>query len=540
MATPSPAPSPASSPTPSSTLSPTSSSTLSPPADRPSRPAPRPGDRRDAARGRQHGVWLWPTLVALALSVYEIGRPLLWQDELNTWDMAARSTGQLLDTVQRVDAVLGGYYLLLHGWMAVFGDSATALRMPSALAMAGTAGCTALIGRRLFGARAGLAAGLLFALTPVVTRYAHEARPYALVVLAVTVSTLLLLRALEQPESRWRWATYGLCVAAVGLLHMVALTVLAGHLVAVARRAREERPIALRFGLSALAGTAAVAPVALLGRAQAGRQISWIPGPDLWSLVTFLPQLYASALVAGAVTILAVLAWGERRARPGGGGPAAGGSAARGPVLVVCALAVLPPMLLWAVSHGDVSYFYFRYLLFTLPAWAVLAGAGLCGPRSRGVVAAVLVALAVLTLPDQQAVRRPYAHFWHGIDYEGAARTIEKYHRPGDAVVFDRGDDYWRMLDVGVRFYLRDELRPRDVFLGTAAADRADLWSTECPDPAACLKAEKRIWLVVTGDAADPLDALPADQARALRARYTATGAERLTGVTVALLVRTT
>ncbi|MFG2643586.1 glycosyltransferase family 39 protein [Streptomyces sp. NPDC048370] len=519
---------------------------------------PRPGGQRDdRGRRRDIALWLWPTLVTLALAVYEIGRPLLWEDELNTWDMASRSTGHLLDAVQRVDAVLGSYYLFLHGWMAVFGDSATALRMPSALAMAATAGCTALIGQRLFGRRAGLAAGLLFALAPVVTRYAHEARPYALVVLAATVATLLLLRALERPESRWRWIPYGLCVAAVGLLHLIALTVLAGHLVAVARRARAERwavpssispsAIALRFGLAAVAGTAVAAPVALLGRAQAGRQISWIPGPDLWSLVSFLPQLYASALVAGAVTTLAVLAWGERRPTTRGGttgGPETGGSAAGsaatrgGPVVVVAALAVLPPLLLWAVSHGDVSYFFYRYLLFTLPAWTVLAGAGLCAPRSRGVVAAVLVALAVLTLPDQQAVRRPYAHFWQGIDYEGAARTIEKYHRPGDAVAFDRGDDYWRMLDVGVRFYLRDELRPRDVFLGTSAADRADLWSTECPDPAACVKNEPRIWLVVAGDAADPLDALPVDQARALRARYTATGTERLTGVTVALLVR--
>ncbi|WP_308354905.1 glycosyltransferase family 39 protein [Streptomyces sp. Je 1-79] len=509
----------------------------------------RPGAQR-AGRGRQLGVWLWPTLLTFALTVYEIGRPLLWEDELNSWDMARRSTGQLLDAVQRVDAVLGTYYVFLHGWMTVFGDSATSLRMPSALAMAGTAGCTALIGQRLFGRRAGLTAGLLFALTPVVTRYAHEARPYALVVLAATLSTLLLLRALDRPGSRRRWAAYALCVAAVGLLHLIALTVLAGHLVLVARRARAERTIALRFGLAALAGTAAAGPVVLLGRAHAGRQISWIPGPDLWSLVTFLPQLYASALVAGAVTALAVLGWGslrEERGQAAGGpavqgpgvqGPAAGDSATRGALVAVSALAVLPPLLLWAVSHGDVSYFYFRYLLFTLPAWTVLAGAGLRGTRSRGVIAAVLVALAVLTLPEQQAVRRPFAHFWQGIDYEGAARTIEKYHRPGDAVAYDRGDDYWRMLDVGVRFYLRDELRPRDVFLSTAAADRADLWSTECPDPTACLKDERRIWLVVAGDAADPLDALPAAQARALRARYTATGTERLTGVTVALLVR--
>ncbi|MFB9552731.1 hypothetical protein [Streptomyces roseoviridis] len=50
--------------------------------------------------------------------------------------------------------------------------------------------------------------------------------------------------------------------------------------------------------------------------------------------------------------------------------------------------------------------------------------------------------------------------------------------------------------------------------------------------------AEPRLWLVVPAGAADPLGALPAARAGVLRARYTATGTERLTGVTVALLVR--
>ncbi|WP_405997239.1 glycosyltransferase family 39 protein [Streptomyces sp. NBC_00829] len=474
------------------------------------------------ARGILRSVWIWPTLITFVLTVYQIGIPQLWEDELNSWDMAARGTGELLSAVRNVDAVLGAYYLFLHGWMAVVGESATAVRLPSALAMAGATACTALIGRRLFGRRAGLTAGLLFTLVPVVTRYGHEARPYALVVLAVALSTLLLLRALDRPGNRWRWAGYTLSLAAVGLLHLVALTALAGHLVVVALHARSERRTAVRFGLAALIGVAASAPVALLGRAQAGRQIAWIPEPDLSSLLTFWPQLYASALAAGAVTTLAVLAWGERRDA----------------VLSATALAVLPPLVLWVVSHGDVSYFYYRYLLFTLPAWVVLAGAGLTAARSRALVAAALVVVALLTLPEHQAMRKPYAHFWHGVDYEGAARTIQKYHRPGDAVVYDRGPDYWRMLDVGVRFYLPDGLRMRDVFLAESAADRNDLWSTECPDPAACVKDERRIWLVVGGNDADPFEALPGPQARALRARYTASGTERLTGVTVALLRR--
>ncbi|MFD9033494.1 glycosyltransferase family 39 protein [Streptomyces sp. NPDC059567] len=509
-------------------------------------PAPAATRRPAAPRaegGMRHGVWLWPALLTLALTLYEIDHPLLWEDELNTWDMVTRSTGRLLDTVGNVDAVLTVYYLLLHGWTVVFGDSATALRMPSALAMTGAAACTALIGQQLFGRRAGLAAGLLFALTPVVVRYAHEARPYALVVLAVALATLALLRALDRPERMGRWAAYAGCVAAVGLLHLVALTALAGQLVVVAAWARVDRALAVRAGLAALAGVAAAAPVAVLGSGQASRQIAWIPRPNLESLAAFLPQLYASGTFAGAATVLAVSAWADRRrvGRAGTSPPTSAVSwrpASRGPVLAVTAMAVLPVLALWTVSHGDISYFFYRYLLFTLPAWAVLAGAALAALRSRAVLAVALVAVAVLSLPEQRSVRETYAHFWHGVDYKGAAETIAKYHRPGDAVVYDRGEDYWRLLDLGVRHYLPDELRPRDVFLARSAADRADLWSSECPDPAACLGSETRIWLVVPDGAADPLDALPAPQARALRKHYTATGTERLTGVTVALLVR--
>jgi mannosyltransferase len=479
-----------------------------------------PEARRDV-RGMLRSVWLWPALATLALTVYQIGRPQMWEDELNSWDVASRSTEQLLAAVRQVDAVLGTYYLFLHGWMAVFGDSAPAVRMPSALAMAGTAACVALIGQRLFGRRAGLIGGLVFALIPVVTRYAHEARPYALVVLAVALATLLLLRALDRPASWWRWTGYALCVGAIGLLHLVALTALAGHLVAVLLRIRSERRVAWRFCLAALTGVACAAPVVLLGKEQATRQISWIPKPDMWSLITFWPQLYASALITGAVTTLAVMAWGGRRDA----------------VLFVTALAVVPPLALWAVSHGEVSYFFYRYLLFTLPAWAVLAGAGLSAVRSRAAVAAALVVLALLTLPEQQGVRKPYGHFWEGLDYAGAARTIQKSHQPGDAVVYDRGDDYWRMLDVGVRFYLPRDLQLRDVFRSASAAERSDLWSAECPDAAACVRDERRIWLVQAGNG-PALWGLPKDQAQALRARYTATRTERLTGLTVTLLRR--
>src|SRR5439155_265575 len=77
-----------------------------------------------------------------------------------------------------IDAVITPYYLLMHAWIAAAGTSATALRLPSVLAMAVAAVVTSVIGRRLAStaqlpapAATGVLAGLLFAAAPQVAGY---------------------------------------------------------------------------------------------------------------------------------------------------------------------------------------------------------------------------------------------------------------------------------------------------------------------------------------------------------------------------------
>ncbi|WP_231933609.1 glycosyltransferase family 39 protein [Micromonospora coxensis] len=183
-------------------------------------------------------MWLVPTLATLAAGLVGIGHAQPWRDELASWSAATRSLPDLFRLTGTVDAATGPYYLLLHGWVRLAGDSPAALRLPSALAMAAAAGLTAVLGRRLFGARAGLLAGLLLAVLPGTSRYAQEARPYALATLFAVLATLLLVRALDRP-GRARWAGYAAAVAALGLTHLLALTLLAAHAVVVlaARRA---------------------------------------------------------------------------------------------------------------------------------------------------------------------------------------------------------------------------------------------------------------------------------------------------------------
>ncbi|TLQ44058.1 glycosyltransferase family 39 protein [Streptomyces marianii] len=466
---------------------------------------------------------MWPSLATLALAMHSIGFPQLGTDELVTRNVGRRSLDQLLGLLHHVDAVHSTYYLLMHGWMAVFGDSHTALRMPSALAMSAAAAFVALIGNRLFSRRAGLCGGLLFALIPVVSRFGQEARSYALVVMVATLATYLLIRAMDRPRSWGRWAAYAVCVAFTGLLHLVALSGLTAHLIVVARRARREGSrVFWSFCAAALAGTACVAPLFVLGGSQAQRQLFWVAEPDVWGLVEIWPQLFASALCAGVVIALAAMAWKER-----------------GEGLLLCAsMAVLPPLVLWMASHGETSYFRYQYAMFTVSAWAVLAGAGIAAAtRSWLPVTVGLGVLALLVLPDQRRMREAYQHdVPHSADYAGAARTIEKHHRPGDAMILVKGGPW--MLDEGVRYYLPRDLKLREVFVEKTAAENHELYPKSCARPSACLRGEKRIWVVVAGRPEDPLASVPVIQAVPLRMHYAIEDSVYLSGLTVTLLER--
>ena len=148
--------------------------------------------------------WCWPALATVALGFYQIDRPVLWRDELASWSFASRPVSGLIATAHNTGAAQLAYYLLLHFWLAAFGDSTEAMRALSVLAMAAAAACVTLVGRRLAGARAGLLSGLVFALVPSISRFAQEVRFYSFEVLVAMLATLLLLRAMDQPSVR-RW-----------------------------------------------------------------------------------------------------------------------------------------------------------------------------------------------------------------------------------------------------------------------------------------------------------------------------------------------
>ncbi|MFG2048184.1 glycosyltransferase family 39 protein [Micromonospora sp. NPDC048935] len=487
---------------------------------------------------RRVPVWLAPALLTLAVTLTGLGSAQLWRDELATWSAASRSPEDLARLADTIDAATGPYYLLMHGWTTIVGDSTIALRVPAVLAMTVAAGLLAVLGARLVDRRTGLFAGLLFAVLPGTSRYGQEARPYALATMLAVLATLLLVAALRRPG--WaRWAGYAAAVAALGLVHLIALTLLAAHglvvLLAwwrgpapagVASRdqdgaARDQDGAARdrrvwRWVVSVVPVALLVAPLLLKARAQRSRQLNWVHLVRLDDL-TALPGGVAQSSVVGGLLV----------------GVAALGAARLGRRALLPVSAVLLPVLLLFAAGEVVPLWVPRYLVFVVPFACLLAGAALAAVAVPAGLAVVVLA-GLLGLPDQAALRR--THEWPRsapVDYAGAARVIADGQRPGDAVVYSPRQS-WLFLDLGIEYHLGDP--PRDVLVTEDEVRRGDLWAAECPQPAQCLAGTTRVWLVVSGRHAEPLSAVTGPKGDALRADFTVAQVWPRPGLTVALL----
>jgi mannosyltransferase len=499
-------------------------------------PPAAPSPVEDQAPVRRITVWTRSALFAVpatatfALGWKGIGQRQMWNDEYATQRAATLSWGELSHLLDHLDRVLTLYYVLMHFWVSLAGDSPTALRLPSVIAMAAAAGFTALVGQRLLDGYAGLIGGLIFALLPVTTRYAQEARPYAFAVAAAALSTLLLLRALDRPV--WRlWLSYALCVGLTAGFHLIAVLVVAPHAVLTwFCYQKRDRDVRLWKSIGALALVLAIAmPLAYAGSGQAAA-IEWIKA-DQAAIIQLPEQLFGSYPTAAALAVmgfLAVLVLPFARRRR-----------------VAAALlvwAILPPVFTY-VTFPVLHAFLYRYLLFTLPAWALLAAGGIYGIDrllSRHSWAQVLIAMAalptliMLTLPGQLMVRERLVP--NEPDYPAAVKTIRAGLKPGDGIAFAGAVRPPRM---GMAYEMRGEAaRPVDVFLTQTAAQVGGYGARECPRAQACVGNRPRIWLVSTSYSSDPWSEMPAERADTLSRLFKVAESHHFQRLHVYLLVR--
>lgn len=202
----------------------------------------------------------WPAFAAAGVVVVGVLTRFftfshLWLDEAQTVAIAALPLSDMAEAL-RHDGAPPLFYVMLHGWMKVFGTGELSVRFMPGLFSVAALPLIWLAGRRLGGTRVAWAAVLLMASSPFAVRYATEARMYSLVVLLVLVGYLAVWALLERPSSTRAAVTLGLVTGALLLTHYWSLYlvfVVAVTLFVVARQAEGSTRAGARRGLVAMA-----------------------------------------------------------------------------------------------------------------------------------------------------------------------------------------------------------------------------------------------------------------------------------------------
>lgn len=433
-----------------------------------------------------HGGRLLDPLVAALLAAVVGGagasRPSLWFDESATISASAsRSLPDLWRLVGHIDAVHGLYYLLMHGWFALFPPTEFWSRVPSCLAI-GVAAAGVVVFTKLFSSRTiAVCAGVVFAILPRVTWAGVEGRSYALTAVAAIWLTILLVTAVRR-NKWWLWLLYAVALMLSILLNIYLVLLVPTYAVVTPLLGRR-KSVVLWWAATSTVAVAALTPFMVFAHGQRF-QVAWISRLSWHSVIDVLQhQFFDNSVPFGilaAIILVAALAlrltgrWeldsDTRR------------------LLIVCAAWIAVPTAVSLIYSAITDPFYYpRYLFFTTPAMAmVLAVCIVAVARQPRWIAAVLVLLAVAGFPNYLlSQRQRYAK--EGWDYSDVADVISAHAAPGDCLVVDNTVGW---LPGPVRALLA--ARPAafeplvDVGRGPRAAQRGTLWD-----------GHVAVWLVV-------------------------------------------
>ncbi len=405
----------------------------------PARPPGRAGqDRVTGQPGYQAGpIWArWlPPAVAFLVSLWGITAPSFWRDEAATIAAIKRPLGDLIRMLASVDAVHGAYYLMMWPIAHVLGTGALVLRLPSAVAVAVGAAAVAATGRRLISPWAGLSAGLIFAVLPVVSRYGQEVRSYAMVMAVAAISSYLLVRILgAEPARERRWIIwYGVSVAVLGILNIFGLLLVPAHAITIALHGRGRfkdpafRRLRVGWVVAVAAGLVIASPLLVFGWTQRG-QIAWLgvntSSTGLDTVFSLSGSFMVTTAVLAVIAVALVLGTETSRQKRRANWP-------RRLADVSLPWLIVPPLGLVAASTVQPVYTS-RYILICIPALALIAGAAVA---SYGRIAGAIALLVVLIAgaPTQAGQRTIAGHYDDilALDHIVAANA-----KPGDYVLY--------------------------------------------------------------------------------------------------------
>lgn len=400
---------------------------------------------------RKHELILLAILLAgLFLRLYGLGSESLWLDEGYSAVWAGLELPEIL-AASSFDVQVPLYFIMLHYWVSLFGNSEFSLRFPSFIF--GTLSIVLIyrVAALLFNRRVGLLSSLLLALSTFHIYYSQEARAYALMSSLALLSMYFFIR-LGHKITRRREAGYTLSSALLIYTHGYGFFTLLsqGAYLVINRLRRLKSRISLRrwfllqFIVLALFLPWLWSLVNQAIQAQSTTSvISWIPIPSPLSPLISLFEysgyyLFGLTMSSLAVSIIlsllflallvnSTLAFRGRKTRT------------RKPkhreLLLLWAWLLVPIAIPLIISYLVTPIYWTRYTIASSLAFYILVSRGITNIRTTRTM--YLVIALIIILLTANALR--YHTDVNKENWRGVSQYLEQHAEPGDMVLFHSG-----------------------------------------------------------------------------------------------------
>ena len=386
--------------------------------------------RRPAVRHRRVRAASTPETVALvvvvsanlAIKLHAAGADGVWLDEALSIHVAQAPVS--LATLAAHEPTPPLYYLLLCGWVRLFGGTIESARILSVVLSTATAALLLDLGWRHFDRETGIFAAALFTTSRLQIYYGHEARGYALVGLLCVASFDLFLALAARPT--WRKAiALAVVNAALAYAHYVAVLALVAQLagaLVLGRRGCRFVPIYLASqGLAALLFAPQLHALVRDGVTQK----DWIGPPTLGRARYVVKRFAGNSTLLLLYGIVAVAtAWARHRLWP-----RVARQADTGKLVVLALWAFAPVALAYAASFAR-EMLAERYVLYaSLGMYLLVAYVIALAPVAR--VQRVMLAAVLAALALHEALANPMQRH----DWRAATAIVRTEEQHGATVV---------------------------------------------------------------------------------------------------------
>ncbi len=423
-----------------------------------------------------------PLFIIIVLSIatrfFGISRRSIWYDEAVTLGVLRLSFIEHLHHCW--DHELNNqliYYFLMRPW-SILGETELAIRSFSVVFSVAAVALLYLLGRRLFGNKEGFIAALILALHSSAIRYAQEARSYSLTVFLVILSSFFLVRFIDGGKYR---DLFGWIITSIISFysHFFAALIFEAQIVSLIFLGIKD----LRYRKALIIASFIIIlfySPAIIYAIQVPKQfISWIP--ELSFFIIYVPVLF---LAGGSVWLLFaylvsfILLTGKvfQNDIP---------KISRWRYFLTVSWAIFPIITLSIISFRQ-PILLDRYVIFSIPAWALSVGAVLGSNLNRSRIGTLLVLVTVglfilFEFKTIVAVNNDLYEDWRTPAHDVASATL-----PGDVIIYESS---WAGL--AFEYYLnKGTYRPTalqtDQLLISKAIDIREIEKNE------------RIWLVLS------------------------------------------